>query len=172
MSTTPELGTPITGTVRTAWINDGLAHVLQHADTDETTGTWTGLACPDHGLPIGSDVSASGLLEMSTSGAVADLTWEAPADIAAEHTRAFVAAMDAFQNGSTAVADGNWQELQAIWSRAWAANYAVLELLQQAGITRFAPAKPQRWVVASFEHHSGPHGMRLPHIHNIVITAL
>jgi hypothetical protein len=27
-------------------------------------------------------------------------------------------------------------------------------------------------VVASFEHHRGPHGLPHPHVHNIVITAL
>ena len=59
-----------------------------------------------------------------------------------------------------------------IWSHAWAANYAVLELIQKAGITKFAAVKPQRWVVASFEHHCGPHGVQLPHVHNVVLTAL
>ena len=44
--------------------------------------------------------------------------------------------------------------------------------MQDAGLTRFSPDKPQRWVIASFEHHSGPHGVPHPHIHNIVITAL
>jgi hypothetical protein len=37
---------------------------------------------------------------------------------------------------------------QAVWSRAWAANLAALELMQDAGVTRFSPVKPQRWVVA------------------------
>jgi hypothetical protein len=62
--------------------------------------------------------------------------------------------------------------LQAIWSRAWSANYAVLELMQGAGLTRFSPVKPQHWVVASFEHHTSPHGLPQPHVHNIVIGGL
>ena len=65
-----------------------------------------------------------------------------------------------------------WQDVQAIWSRAWAANYASLEYLQRVGLERFAPVKPQRWVIASFEHHTSPHGLRHPHVHNIVIAAL
>jgi len=31
-------------------------------------------------------------------------------------------------------------------------------------------ALPQRWLVASFEHHCGPHGLPRPHIHNIVVA--
>ena len=29
--------------------------------------------------------------------------------------------------------------------------------------------EPQHWVVASFEHHTSPHGLPRPHIHNIAI---
>jgi hypothetical protein len=47
-----------------------------------------------------------------------------------------------------------------------------MELLQASGLTRFSPVKPQRWVIASFEHHCGPHGLLHPHIHNIVIAGL
>ena len=61
--------------------------------------------------------------------------------------------------------------MATLWSHAWSTNHQVLELMQKAGLTRFSPAKPQRWVIASFEHHTSPHG--LPHhIHNIVIPAL
>jgi len=28
--------------------------------------------------------------------------------------------------------------------------------------TRFCLAKPPRWVIASFEHHCDPHGLRIP----------
>jgi hypothetical protein len=48
----------------------------------------------------------------------------------------------------------------------------VLEFMQGAGLTRFAPVKPQHWVVASFEHHTSPHGLPRPHVHNIVLTSL
>jgi hypothetical protein len=53
------------------------------------------------------------------------------------------------------------QQVRAIWSVARLANYAALEVLQDAGLNRFSPVKPQHWVTASFEHHRGPHG--LPH---------
>jgi hypothetical protein len=36
--------------------------------------------------------------------------------------------------------------------------------MQVAGLTRFSPVKPQRWVVASFEHHGGPHGLLSLHV--------
>jgi hypothetical protein len=65
-----------------------------------------------------------------------------------------------------------WEDLRAIWSHAWSANYAVLELMQGTGLTRFSPVKPQRWVVASFEHHTSPHGLPRPHVHNIAIGGL
>ena len=65
-----------------------------------------------------------------------------------------------------------WQQAQALWSRAWSANIQALGLLQAAGLTRFSPDKPQRWVIASFEHHCGPHGVAHPHIHNVVAAAL
>jgi hypothetical protein len=65
-----------------------------------------------------------------------------------------------------------WEKTQTVWSKAWAANHAALELVQRAGLTRFSPVKPQRWVVASFEHHCGPHGLPQPHVHNIVVAAL
>src|SRR5690348_2060699 len=101
-----------------------------------------------------------------------DLVWEASEELAAEHLQAFQAAMQAYHAGDSESAEQRWQELRAIWSRAWAANYAALELLQNAGITTFSPVKPQRWVIASFEHHGGPHGLPHPHVHNIVITRL
>jgi hypothetical protein len=47
-----------------------------------------------------------------------------------------------------------------------------LELLQGTGLTRFSPVEPQQWMIASFEHHTSPHGLPRPHIHNIVITSL
>src|SRR5262245_26282284 len=80
--------------------------------------------------------------------------------------------MQAYHAGNSESAEQHWQMLQAIWSRAWAVNYAALELLQNAGITTFSPIKPQRWVIASFEHHCGPHGLPRPHVHNIVVTRL
>ncbi len=43
--------------------------------------------------------------------------------------------------------------------------------MQDAGLTRFSPAT-QRWVIATFGHHAGPHGLPHPHVHNVVIPAL
>ena len=74
--------------------------------------------------------------------------------------------------GQTEAAEQIWQQVRAVWSRAWAANLASLELMQDVGLTRFSPVKPQRWVVASFEHHCGPHGLPSPHVHNIVFSDL
>ena len=54
--------------------------------------------------------------------------------------------------------------------------------MQGTGLTRFAPVKPQHWVVASFEHHTSPQGSaarwrtcgegrisgtRWPHVHHL-----
>jgi hypothetical protein len=80
--------------------------------------------------------------------------------------------MRAYSAGDSQRADQLWENLRAIWSHAWSANYAVLELMQGTGLTRFSPVKPQHWVVASFEHHTSPHGLPRPHVHNIVITSL
>jgi hypothetical protein len=129
MEATGAQGPGLSGTLRLTWVTDHLAHVLDNSATDETTGTWTCLACLDHGLKIGSDVDNTTLLRLSGHAEIADLVWEA-------------------------------------------ANCQVLELMQNAGLTRFSPAKPQRWVTASFEHHTSPHGLPHPHIHNIVIPAL
>ena len=172
MTTTAITAPGLSGVLRLTWLHDDLAHVLEHADTDEPSGTWTGLACPDHDLPLGSDVDTSTLRGLAASGKLADIVWEAPADLAAEHSYAFHAAMHASRAGESGSADQHWHDLQAIWSRAWSANYAALEFLQNAGITTFSPLKPQRWVIASFEHHCSPHGLPRPHIHNVVVTSL
>jgi hypothetical protein len=34
-------GMGLTGVLRLTWVRDNLAHVLQHSQTDETSGTWT-----------------------------------------------------------------------------------------------------------------------------------
>lgn len=165
-------GAGLSGVLRMTWMQDDLAHVLEHCDVDEPSGTWTGLACPDHELALGSDVDGAVLRRMCAHGEIADIIWEAPDDLTAEHRRVFNAAMQAFQAGSPERAERLWQDVQAVWSRAWVANYAALEFLQRSGIARFAPVKPQRWVVASFEHHCGPHGLAHPHVHNIIDASL
>ena len=131
-----------------------------------------GLACPDHGLALGTDVDTAAVRQLSTRGQLADLIWEAPAGLTAEHGQLLRAAIQAYHAGQAEAAEQLWQQVRVVWSRAWAANLAALELMQDAGLTRFSPVKPQRWVVASFEHHCGPHGLLSPHVHNIVFSDL
>lgn len=145
--------------------------MLEHAQTDETSGTWTGLACPDHGYRIGADVDPVVLKCMCADGEIADLLWEAPAELAATHNQAFYQAIQTFQAGDTPLAEEHWRGLAAIWSHAWAANYDVLAYTQEVGLDRFESDPRQRWVIASFEHHTSPHSIEAPHIHNIVISS-
>jgi hypothetical protein len=56
--------------------------------------------------------------------------------------------MDAYQAGNIQVAERAWDMVQAIWSRAWAANCAVMDFMEGAGLTRLSPVKQQRRVVA------------------------
>ena len=165
-------GPGLGGTVRLTWVSDHLAHVLEHSRADEPAGTWTGLACPDHRLELGSDVDDAVLRRLSAEGEVADLVWTAPAELAAEHGRLCQAAIAADQAGNHQTGERLWQQAQVLWFQAWSANFEALKLLQDTGLTRFSTVKPQRWVIASFEHHSGPHGIQNPHVHNIVVTAL
>ena len=46
MTTTSITAPGLSGVLRMTWVHDDLAHVLEHADIDEPSGTWTGLACP------------------------------------------------------------------------------------------------------------------------------
>ena len=163
-------GMGLTGVIRMNWVRDDLAHVLEHAHTDETSGTWTGRARSDYGLALGSDADGTTLRRLAGEGKLADLTWEAPDDIAAEHGRVFRAAIASHQAAELKSAEELWEKVEIVWSRAWSANYAVLEFFQDAGLSRFSPVKPQRWLAASFEHHCGPHGLLQPHIHNIVVV--
>lgn len=165
-------GMGLTGVVRMKWVQDGLAHVLEHSQTGETSGTWTGRACPEYGLALGSDVDATTLRRLASEGEIADLTWEAPDDLAAEHGQVFQAAIAAYQAAEPGPTEELWEKVRAVWSQAWSANYAALEFLQDTGLSRFSPVKPQRWLAASFEHHCGPHGLPRPHIHNIIVVAL
>ena len=58
-------GMALTGVLRLTWVQDNLAHVLDHSHTDETSGTWTGLACPSHGLAVGTDVDNATLQHLT-----------------------------------------------------------------------------------------------------------
>jgi hypothetical protein len=162
MTSTGIVAPGLSGVLRMTWAHDDLAHVLEHADVDEPSGTWTGLACRDHELALGGDVDNATLRRLAADGKIADLVWEAPEELAAEHGQAFQSAMQGYHAGDSKSAEQHWLELRAMWSRAWAANHAALELLQNAGTTTFSPIRPQRWVIASFEHHSSPHGLSRP----------
>ena len=165
-------GMGLTGVLRLTRVHDKLAHVLEHCEADEPSGTWTGLAGPGYGLPLGADVDNAVLRQLADGSEIADLIWEAPDEFVAEHAQVFQAAIRAYSAGDSQRAEQLWEGLRAIWSHAWSANYSVLELMQGTGLTRFSPVKPQRWVVASFEHHTSPHGLPRPHVHNIVIGGL
>ena len=102
MTATGITGAGLSGVVRMTWVQDHLAHVLEHCETDEPSGTWTGLACPDHGLPLGTDVDNTTLQRLSARGGeLADLIWEAPDDLAADHGQLFQAAIQAYQRRRT-----------------------------------------------------------------------
>jgi hypothetical protein len=165
-------GMGLIGVLRLTWVQDSLAHVLGYSQADETSGTWTGLACPGHGLALDADVDNAVLQEMAAGSELADLIWEAPDEFTAEHAQVFRDAVCAHLVGDSQRSEQIWENLRAIWSHAWSANYAVLEFMQGTGLTRFSPVKPQHWVVASFEHHTSPHGLPRPHVHNIVLTSL
>jgi len=109
-------GMSLTGVLRITWVRDNLAHALDHSHTDETSGTWTGLACPGHGLALGTDVDNATPQHLAAGSEIADLTWNGPDQVRA--------------------------------------------------------GQAQHWVVASFEHHTSPHGLPRPHIHNITVTGL
>src|ERR1700689_2974365 len=98
MTDTGAEGAELGGVMRLTWVTDHLAHVLDHSQSDEPPGTWTGLACPGHGLQIGADVD-SATLQHVARGDLADFTWEAPDDFTAEHAQLSLAAIRAHQDG-------------------------------------------------------------------------
>jgi hypothetical protein len=46
-------GMGLTGVLRLTWVHDNLAHVLEHSQTDETSGTWTWAGLPQPRLAAG-----------------------------------------------------------------------------------------------------------------------
>jgi hypothetical protein len=99
MTTTAITAQGLSGILRLTWVQDDLAHVLEHSDVDEPSGTWTGLACSDHELALGGDVDKAMLRRLAADGKIADLVWEAPEDLATEHGQAFQSAMQAYHAG-------------------------------------------------------------------------
>ena len=163
-------GAKLTGVLRLTWMTDQLAHVLEHSQTDEPTGTWTGLACPDHGLALGTDVDTAILQRLTAHGEVADLIWEAPAGLTAEHGQLCLAAIQAYQAGNHETGERLWQQASTVWSQAWSANYEALKLFQAAGLTRFAagqaPALGDRLLRAPLRPARRPPSARAQHCHH------
>ena len=151
-------GMGLTGVLRITWVHDNLAHVLHHSHTHETPGTWTGLACPGHGLALGTDVDNETLQHLAVGNEIADLTWEAPDELAAEHARAF--------NGRHARSPDTGE----CRARRPALGGPPGRLVDTPGqrTTRCSSScrapvcpgsrrsSPSSWVVASFEHHTSP----------------
>ena len=108
MTTTSITAPGLSGVLRMTWVHDDLAHVLEHADVDEPSGTWTGLACREHELVLGCDVDNATLRGLAADGKIADLLWEAPEELAAEHGQAFQAAMQAYHAGHSEMAEQHW----------------------------------------------------------------
>ena len=100
-------GMGLTGVLRLTWVHDNLAHVLDHSHADETSGTWTGLACPGHGLPLGTDVDNATLRHLAAGSEIADLIWEAPDELTAEHAQVFQAAIRAYHIGDPSAPTGS-----------------------------------------------------------------
>ena len=165
-------GMGLTGVVRMNWVQDDLAHVLEHAHTDETSGTWTGRACPELRPGARQRCGRHDVAAPSRRGRDRRPDLGSPGRHR-RRTRPGVPGRDRRLPGRGArAAEELWEKVRAVWSHAWSANYAALEFLQDTGLSRFSPVKPQRWLAASFEHHCGPHGLPRPHIHNIVVVAL
>ena len=93
-------GAGLRGVMRLTWVEDHLAHVLDHCETDEPSGAWTGLACQDHGLALGGDVDNATLRRLSADGEIADLIWEPRGELAAEHGQLLQAAIRLRRTGS------------------------------------------------------------------------
>jgi hypothetical protein len=79
-------GMGLTGVLRMTWVQDHLAHVLDHSQADETSGTWTGLACPTYGLPLSADVDNAMLRRRPPTGRSPTSSGEAP-DEHGSHSR-------------------------------------------------------------------------------------
>ena len=105
-------------------------------------------------------------------GDLADLVWEAPDDFTAEHASSASPRSEPTKPVSSKKASDSGSKRRPCGPAPGQPTTRPSELLQAAGLTRFSPVKPQRWVIASFEHHCGPHGLPHPHIHNIVMTGL
>ena len=163
-------GAKLTGVLRLTWMTDQLAHVLHHSQTDEPTGTWTGLAGPGHGLALGADTAT--LQRLSAYGDIADLLWEAPGDLTAEHGQLLLAAIQAYQTGQ--------REKKRATLAAGAGSLASGVVGELRGTQALSGRRPDP-VRCGQAPALGDRLLRAPlrparrfpsHIHNIVITSL
>ena len=161
-------GMGLTGVLRITWVQDNLAHVLNHSRPTKPPAPGPAWPAPATAWPW-APTWTTRRCSTGRRGEIADLIWEAPDELAAEHAQVFQAAIRAYHAADPERADELWENVRAIWSQAWSANYAALEFMQGTGLTRFSPVKPQHWEAASFEHHCSPHGLPRPHIHNIAL---
>jgi hypothetical protein len=90
--------------LRLTWVTDDLAHVLEHSQSNEPSGTLTGLACPGHGLEIGDNVDNASLQYLA-HGDLADFT--------AEHGQLSLATIRAHRDGEPEAGEQLWQQAQA-----------------------------------------------------------
>jgi len=72
------------------------------------------VACPDHGLAVGADVGTATVRQLSARGQIADLIWEAPAGLTAEHGQLFRAAIQAYRAGQAEAAGKLWDQTRAV----------------------------------------------------------
>ena len=71
-------GAGLSGVLRLTWVSDHWRTSLEHSQADEPTGTWSDLACLDHGLALGTDVDNAALEHPATKSDIAGLFEELP----------------------------------------------------------------------------------------------
>ena len=165
-------GMGVTGVVRMTWVQDDLAHVLEHCEADEPSGTWTGLACSGYGLALGGDADNAVLRRLADGSEIADLTWEAPDELAAEHAQVFQDAIARLQcrriRARREALGGSRGRLVASLVGELRGTGVHAECGPEPVFARQAPAMDGRLLRAPHQ----PPRPRHPHVHNIVISGL
>ena len=140
-------------------VQDQLTHILDYSDAGEPSGTWTGLACPNHGLPAGADVDAVPLRQLpGLPTGRPDL-----GDTPQPRRPAVPTAIRAFDGGRAEAASGLTAGPHSVVSgmdghpRRPGARPA-------RGRDQVSWLEPQCWVMASSGRHFGPYGVRGPHV--------
>lgn len=134
-------GMGLAGVLRLTWVHDNLAHVLDDSQANETSRTWTGLACsgprPDRGRrrrqrwccgawPPGAS-SPNPLRKLRASSPPNTLGCSRP--------------LSAYPADDPERAEQLWEDFRAIWSHTRSANHVVPEFRHGTGLTRFAPGR-------------------------------